>query len=209
MSCHRSSVWSTTRKTWHPSRSEEQAAEGGNRAPHPVQGNVTSEVLRLLDELEVSFGHLPTPPSRRIVVDNDDLECQQIREKLGGHHWRDLAIDDLAGESDALSFLTPEAFRFYLPAFIRVSLTDPFRADLIPDAILSALGIPEDPVVRRERERELTRRVAKTGLPAKALEDLLEEREPALETSSKPIEKSAERYSHRRSEEPFWSSSPS
>ena len=144
-----------------------------------MQGNVTSEVLRLLDELEVSFGHLPTPPSHRIVVDNNDLECQQIRAKLGGRHWRDLTIDDLAGESDALSFLTPEAFRFYLPAFIRVSLTDPFRADLIPDAILSALGIPEDPVVRRERERELTRRVAKTGLPGKVLKDLLEEREPA------------------------------
>ncbi len=137
-----------------------------------------TEIPALLAELEEAFGYLPAPPGGRIVTDNEDLESQQIREKLLGRHWRDLEIEDLAGESAALSFLAPEAFRFYLPAFIRVSLTDPVRADLIPDAILSALGEPEDPRVHRERMKELAQRPAIAGLPERVLVELFAERAP-------------------------------
>lgn len=84
-----------------------------------------NEIERILEGLTIAFGDLPVPPEDQIVHDNSSfhLECNDIRAKLRNRHWRDLSIENLEGEADSLAFLTNEAFRFFLPAFIRASLS--------------------------------------------------------------------------------------
>jgi Family of unknown function (DUF6714) len=116
-------------------------------------------VSALEGELERAFGHLPLPKSDGIVYDNsgEHLECNQVRAKYSGRHWRDLSIEDIIEEPDALAFFTDEAFRFYLPAFIRASLRDPERADLIPYHVLSSLARPADREWWQEHGRSVFR----------------------------------------------------
>jgi len=96
------------------------------------------DAAKLLKELESAFGSLPVLPDDRIVIDNSGthLECAQIRSQLRGRHWRDLSRDELAYQADMLAFLTPEGYRHFLPAFVRLAILDPDKADLATDTIL-------------------------------------------------------------------------
>jgi hypothetical protein len=46
------------------------------------------------------------------------LECVEIQQAFAGKHWSELSQETLIRENYALAFLTPEAFRFYLPAYL-------------------------------------------------------------------------------------------
>ena len=91
---------------------------------------------------------MPAPAELVYDSSGSHLECNQIMGKFGGRDWRDLSIDDLEYESDALAFLTPRGFRFLLPAFIRACALDYERADLIPHAIVWNLLQHDDPDFR-------------------------------------------------------------
>ncbi len=51
-------------------------------------------------------------------------------EAFKGKHWREVSLETLISNRDHLSFFTPEAFRFYLPAFLIALLTHPNPLDL-------------------------------------------------------------------------------
>lgn len=103
------------------------------------------EAERLAQDIREAFGHLspPLPSATAYDASGYHLECSQVAAKLGGRRWQDLGASDLEGEADALSFLSAEGFRYYLPAFMMVTLQDPSSADLIPHGILSSFGVPE------------------------------------------------------------------
>jgi hypothetical protein len=134
----------------------------------------TEEISVVLEELQAAFGDLPIPARDHLVYDNSGshLECNHVLSKLQGRHWQDLSAEDLAGEADALWFLTSEGFRFFLPAFVRVSLVDPDRADLIPDAILSSLAEPEPPEHRKKQAKSVLDRHQVSGVLARVISDI-------------------------------------
>lgn len=105
------------------------------------------QVAALLERLEAAFGELPMPEDDHLVFDDSGyhLECNQVKAKFRGRHWRSLSPTDLQGEADSLAFFTPEAFRFFLPAYVRASVLDYERADLIPMVVVGALARPGDP----------------------------------------------------------------
>jgi hypothetical protein len=107
----------------------------------------TDQVATLLERLETAFGELPMPEDDHLVLDDSGyhLECNQVKAKFRGRHWRSLSPADLQGEADSLAFFTPEAFRFFLPAYVRVSVLDFELADLIPMVVVGALMRPADP----------------------------------------------------------------
>lgn len=107
----------------------------------------TAETRSLLEGLEAAFGGLPIPADEHLVLDNSGyhLECNQVKAKFRGRHWRDLSLADLEGEADSLAFFTPEGFRFFLPAYVRISVLDFEHADLIPMSAVGSLTRPENP----------------------------------------------------------------
>jgi len=100
----------------------------------------------LLIEIAERFGRMTHPGEARLVLDGTGphLECERIRRAFGGRHWRDLPFEFLDDQKGALFFMSPEGYRFYLPAFLFYSVTDFFRADTIPDEVIRTLTPPDE-----------------------------------------------------------------
>jgi hypothetical protein len=117
-----------------------------------------SEQQSLLESLDLAFGSLEIPDEAKIVPDPSGrhLECAQVMRTFGGRKWQSFTIDELEFESDALYFLSPMGFRYYLPAFVRVTVQHLDRSDLIPVAIVSCLRPRSDPDFRALNRERLT-----------------------------------------------------
>jgi len=70
--------------------------------------------------------HISTPAS----VDDDGITAY-----FRGTTWRDHQPADLRAQSSAFSFFAPEAFHYWLPAFIIAAIEDPGAADVVVQRI--------------------------------------------------------------------------
>jgi len=98
----------------------------------------------VLDKLTSSFHTLPYPGDLNLVYDNTgyDLECVDIQQAFAGKHWSELSQETLIIESSALAFLTPEAFRFYLPAYLSNVVREFDESDALPEISVYYLTLP-------------------------------------------------------------------
>lgn len=93
-----------------------------------------------------------------------DTESGDIRDFLAGKRWTEISPLAYKGHRSAiLALITARAFHYYLPAFLTVSLTDTWEADVIPDAAFGMFkksAESEDPGMQEylnERIRTLSR----------------------------------------------------
>ena len=71
-------------------------------------------------------------------------ECNEIAREFDGKTWSSLTdVKYLRYYESALSLMTPEARRYYLPAFMIAALTDPVSADVILDGLEFGFTPPE------------------------------------------------------------------
>ncbi len=61
--------------------------------------------------------------------------CQEIADYFKGKTWEGHGVEDLRDHHTALSLLTPEAFHYFLPAFMLASLESYDKTDILPDSI--------------------------------------------------------------------------
>ncbi len=115
---------------------------------------MTLDPSQLCLRINEEFGGMPYPGDEHIVFDNSGahLECEEIKGALKGRHWRDVPFEILDRLRSALPFLSPEGYRFYLPAFMIISIVDFRRADIIPDEVIRTLTLPHASDVERIRE---------------------------------------------------------
>src|SRR5919109_4043853 len=76
---------------------------------------------RTLAQIEVAFGDAPRPSNEgllheRCADDNDIVHLYPIS------HWREMPDELVESEYAALSFLSPEGFRHFIPAYMRFTL---------------------------------------------------------------------------------------
>lgn len=98
-------------------------------------------------------GVFPTEiPASFISYKNDvDVELKQINSFLRNRVWKELKLVDLhhydqdADVSSILAFLPPEYYRYYLPAFLIISMSSCEEIGLICDAVISSLCPWHDP----------------------------------------------------------------
>ena len=62
-------------------------------------------------------------------------ECGRVAEFFRGRDPKDLGIAELREHHIALALFTPEAFHYFLPAFMLASLRSYEKGDPIPDAV--------------------------------------------------------------------------
>jgi hypothetical protein len=77
-------------------------------------------------------------------------EYDYVKAYFEGKRWKDVTLDSLRSgypgpASACLNFMSPEAFRYYLPAFLIITMEDPVEADAIVDTVISSLRPPEFP----------------------------------------------------------------
>jgi hypothetical protein len=87
-----------------------------------------------------SFGPLPYPGDDRLVTGNY-YEDERILRLLKGFHWQEVSWLNLDQLRDALLYLTPEGFRFYLPAFMIICIQDFYRADVTVHYVMNGLTL--------------------------------------------------------------------
>lgn len=104
--------------------------------------------------IDNSFGAMSYPGDELIVRDNSgsDLESERVKAALKGRHWRDVSFETLERLRSALPFLSGDGYRFYIPAFMVLSIIDFERAGDIADEVVRSLTMPLPADVERIRE---------------------------------------------------------
>jgi hypothetical protein len=98
--------------------------------------------MQLTEQIERAFADVLYPGDDRIVANPSDLESSMLRDRFKGKHWSTLSLKTLMDERSGLPLLTPEAFRFFLPAYLHVSVVRPNEVDVIPENVVSRLTPP-------------------------------------------------------------------
>lgn len=85
-----------------------------------MSSSAAEERARFIAEIERAFAATPLP-ERITDCDPDCPECNAITAEFYGRQWKE--IDDAKIEANrSMSFFTPNAFHYFLPAYLRYSL---------------------------------------------------------------------------------------
>src|SRR5258706_231926 len=108
---------------------------------------------QLAEIVQKAFASSKYPGDDRLVYDNSGahLECNQVADAFRGRHWSDLPMSFLRSNADSIFFFTPEAYRFYLPAYLLAAIRSFREADIIPDNIVHSLTLPATERPGRQR----------------------------------------------------------
>lgn len=108
-----------------------------------------------VNRIQQAFLAVPYPGDDNLVDHPAYPDVAEVRDEFRGQTWLDADVELLRRNVEALSFFTPEAFRYYLPAFLRAALLEPRRADIIPQFVCLSLTPPKDdgPQLRRFRKQ--------------------------------------------------------
>ena len=99
--------------------------------------------------VELAFAERPYPGDERIAESDSRYESYEghaVAAFHRGKRWKEITsrrlVEDYAGDPSAcLAFMTPEGWRYYLPAYLLIAL-QPDEADVIADAVVGALTHP-------------------------------------------------------------------
>ncbi len=99
----------------------------------------------LAEKIEKAFSEAAYPGDDKLVYDNspEQLECVEVRNTFRGKHWNEIPLKVLQQNADSIFFFTPEAYRFYLPAYMIAAVISYRNADLIPTSVISSLTMPD------------------------------------------------------------------
>lgn len=83
-----------------------------------------------------AFAGVPYPGDNNITrCPYNCSECRRMAEFFKGRESTGYTLEELREHHVALSLFTPEAFHFFLPAFMEVSVDKYEKGDVIPDSI--------------------------------------------------------------------------
>jgi len=90
-------------------------------------------IAQLKSQIETAFASVPYPGDKTITATYDD---EGVAEYFCRASWQGHPVEMLRYHSCALSFFTPKAYHYYLPAFMLAELADAEAADIIADCIV-------------------------------------------------------------------------
>ena len=96
-------------------------------------------VRQLRDAVRRAFWDVPYPGDDRLLADdcNSPDEVEKLQSQDWNSHWTNVPDRVIEWHANRLAFLSPEAYRFYLPAFIIYSLEKPESSE----PVLPFLGL--------------------------------------------------------------------
>jgi len=81
------------------------------------------ERISIVAVIRQAFSGVLLPDENNIVMHDCD-ECAGVRRAFAGRHWKELDRDFVSHYQNSLFLFTPQAFCFYLPAFMITALYD-------------------------------------------------------------------------------------
>ena len=90
-----------------------------------------------LEAVERAFGDLERPSNAELhhADSSDDTDIQPLYEMA---HWKDMTDADVIGLYAALAFLSPEGFRYFIPAYLSYCLRNPESPEAVVDSTVWA-----------------------------------------------------------------------
>ena len=109
-----------------------------------LESSRTADQLQKL--IEAAFAETNYPGDTQLVDDNSGyhLECNEVAAAFRGKHWKEVPLETLRYHSAGIFFLTPEAYRFYLPAYLLAAVLHYDQVDTLPDSVVFSLIPPSD-----------------------------------------------------------------
>ena len=98
------------------------------------------QVIRSIDE---AFRETERPNRERLVVGRS-LDAERIALLLSDREWADVTLNELVEHKYGLAFLTPAGLRYFLPAYMRATVSDYPMTDVIAGNILTVLAARSD-----------------------------------------------------------------
>jgi len=96
----------------------------------------------VVQQISEAFADVPYPGDHPLVCEPVWSEGE-VTNAFRGRDWHDVDVVTLWTNREALSFFTPQALRFYLPAFMIASLLHPKQADVLPNEVCYTLNPPK------------------------------------------------------------------
>jgi hypothetical protein len=90
---------------------------------------------QLVKQIEDAFSDVEYPGDEKIVITTEYFDNLKLLLDFKGKHWKEINTEMILQHRFDLSRLTPEAFRFYLPAYLIASLRGEDRGEIIPHVI--------------------------------------------------------------------------
>lgn len=125
-----------------------------------------AKVLILKEQIRAAFAEVPYPGDENIVQ-GPSLEAKEIESFFRGKRWDEITLENLNGNppmdpSAGPSFMTEQAFHYYLPAYLMITIDSKPEADVIPEFTVHRLSIPEIPEAERSWYRSRVARFTRT-----------------------------------------------
>ncbi|MCD4686042.1 MAG: hypothetical protein K8S97_08910 [Anaerolineae bacterium] len=78
----------------------------------------THNKAALVAKIKAAFAAREYPGDANLVKDEQDWEAAEYADAFKGRQWQSVTVATMAYEKSALSFFTPAAYQYYMPAFM-------------------------------------------------------------------------------------------
>lgn len=92
------------------------------------------DATTVIRSIEEAWRGVPYPGDDKIFTP-DSYDDEDITNYFRGTTWRGHDVVKLRGHRSAFTFFAPEAFHYWLPAFLIAAIENPAEADVIVDFI--------------------------------------------------------------------------
>src|SRR5689334_22614588 len=85
------------------------------------------DIEQVRDTINTTFAGLPLPNPRTLIgplASEDRLSGEEFRKELAGKSWQSLTSEFLSKQGSRFSYLSPKAYRYYLPSLLIASLQE-------------------------------------------------------------------------------------
>lgn len=113
--------------------------------------------MDLLAEIRSAFPHTPYPGDQ-VLSDCWCEECSWAVRNLRGKSWKQIKLDDINGDGDQM---TDDAFRYYLPALLSLSVQHPSEYHLASRVTSRLVACDRDPPERAETIQKMVSSLSK------------------------------------------------
>jgi hypothetical protein len=117
-----------------------------------------TDIKAAIDEIGRAFAHVKYPGDDKLVSPGTRSYCEEVLSFVGIVDWKHVPDSIIIEEGAALSFFSPEALRFFLPAFMLWVLGnfDKSRAFVVDRTIYTFVPSDRYPEITRNKIRQLT-----------------------------------------------------
>jgi hypothetical protein len=98
----------------------------------------------LIERVRAAFADNQYPGDEKLVYDNTGFHADvaESANSFRSQDWKTIPLDVLVSQRDSLSFLTPEAYHYFLPSFIIAILSHDEKLDVLRNNTVYSLYPP-------------------------------------------------------------------